>query len=649
MTNSKTRKKLATIVIILAIIALLLTGTFAYVLNNQHKSDYLRMENRIYDLTLINNFNSYDKNSWSKDEIVPNPILVKSSDHTEEETYTDAYVAVQLMEYLKAYTRGEWLTVGDVKGTADATMALFAIDSDGNYMSFAATETQLGADSGIVKYPASATDTDAFAMINGTQKEADQNAFNGIHGKQMRNVADEYEYGTKEAYDHIKENGAEPVRNDECDAEAIESFENTIAKAREYVSFELGDYMLLSDWQAKYTADNNDPELTGKFWIIDDSNPTNGWAYWAEPLSPGDSTTELLKNIKLEKDVTNIDYYMHVDLASADIEDIDILNNNKSDQGALMPEDLINYFKGKTDSISDGIPIDEVNFPDPVFRQYVSETFDTEEPKDEILYPGEIEKITILEHTPGYLSSDERYITNLTGIEHFKYLEELYLFQNNDLPEAEFFVELKNFDPSLFKDLKILYLCGYIVDVLDISQNEKLEYLVFACKTKEPHVLEINNQEELETIYLEGSNFKEINIKNNPKLLEIDIEASEVKKCVISNNQLLYKVKIVESLLEEINITDSEDMHLLTLNNNKISSIDLSTIPTVGGLYLQNNNIKHLDISMLPNTGKGGHADHDFRNNNMETLKYNSSQYLDKYRGIDEGNPDLEYIVVDAE
>ena len=504
MTNLK--KKAAGIASVVLVAAMLLTGTFAYVLNNQHRTDWLNLENRIYDLTLINNFTSYTKEAWNAGEDVANPIRVRSMSNTADETYTKAYVAVQLMEYINAAIRGNWLQVKDVLGTGtDTTEALFAIDENGEYMSYADAVTRFGT-TNIVKYTVGAAE---YAMINGSQKVADKNEALGIHGKPMRAPKDTYTYGNLPAYD-----GAKPVPSDECDATPIKSwnelFTDATKEARDYISFELGaGVMKLYDWQSKYAADRNDPALTGAFWIIDDTNPTTGWAYWAEPLEPGKSTTNLLENLTLEKSVDNLNYYMHVDMASASIDEIDVLKGAKSAKGCGMPNELVAFFKTQagynglaadkeaalagliadsTSPVEAGATVEFINgvpmIVDPTGNVYViSENFPDDEVLDillnghtsvngtmpapdadgnEKLSPSEIGAITALD-----MAQVGPTLRDITGLEIFANLESLDLYG----------AALSTIDVSMFPNLTLLDVCNSNLTVLNLSSNPLLEEL----------------------------------------------------------------------------------------------------------------------------------------------------------------------------
>ena len=118
-----------------------------------------------------------------------------------------------------------------------------------------------------------------------------------------------------------------------------------------------------------------------------------------------------------------------------------------------------------------GTQIDETNFPDAIFRKYVSDEFDADE--DGWLIPDEIEAVTSIQC---YYSD----ISSLKGIEHFtsatellcfgNKLTELDLSQNTALTSLNCFNnELTSLDVSMLPNLTSL-ICSYNkLSELDIS------------------------------------------------------------------------------------------------------------------------------------------------------------------------------------
>lgn len=115
---------------------------------------------------------------------------------------------------------------------------------------------------------------------------------------------------------------------------------------------------------------------------------------------------------------------------------------------------------------ADGIPIDETNFPDPVFRACVLE--DVDEDNNKVLSAGEIENTLELFVGVDDESSDVA-LRSLQGIEYFTYLVVL------DCADSQ------------------------LMDV-DLSQNTMLEYLDLSCGQLTS--LDIRNNTELKNLYV---------------------------------------------------------------------------------------------------------------------------------------------------
>ena len=354
------KKKTAGILAVVLVAAIALSGTFAFMQNGPHRSSYLSTKGTgIFQLNMSNNFNEYKKETWNAAETISAPFFVNSLSYLPEFT-EDAYVAVNVMEYIHTKTASDWVLVQEVLGTGtDTSKALFAIDNMGAYMTYAATVAKLGA-ANVVNYEPTAGVT--YGMINGSQTAAQNNAFNGIHGTPMRKPGHEFTYGDVAAMDYVKAHGAENPTTDECTADPIQSWTAADAgiapteEARDYVSFGMTNFITLADWQAKYAADVNDPTLHGDFWIL---NP-NGWAYYAKALPVGAKTANLIDGLTLNETVDEITFYMHYDMIASDITEIDRLGETvQAGLGTFsvgtptgikmpgMPAELINSFKNK--------------------------------------------------------------------------------------------------------------------------------------------------------------------------------------------------------------------------------------------------------------------------------------------------------------
>ena len=109
-----------------------------------------------------------------------------------------------------------------------------------------------------------------------------------------------------------------------------------------------------------------------------------------------------------------------------------------------------------------GVAIDETNFPDENFRNYVSENCDTD--KDGFLSEDEISKVTSINVT-------EKNIQSLVGVKYFNNLKELYCINNRQL------VDLNLSGCSALKILDCSTHWSGNLEKLDISGCVNLEQL----------------------------------------------------------------------------------------------------------------------------------------------------------------------------
>jgi len=119
-------------------------------------------------------------------------------------------------------------------------------------------------------------------------------------------------------------------------------------------------------------------------------------------------------------------------------------------------------------TITDEVAISNTNFPDAVFRAYVSKEFDTN--KDGYLSQSEINNVKEIDVEGANISS-------LIGLSYFTALEDLSCYDNN----------LTSLDISNNTKLIYLYCADNSIKTLDISNNPKL---ISALKTEGPYKYE---------------------------------------------------------------------------------------------------------------------------------------------------------------
>ena len=137
------------------------------------------------------------------------------------------------------------------------------------------------------------------------------------------------------------------------------------------------------------------------------------------------------------------------------------------------------------------VAINKQNFPDDVFRKYVSDNFDKN--NDGKLSIIEINKITQVE-------LDNRGIESLKGIEFFKQLH-FFSCTNN---------QLNDLDVSKNRKLKILCCDGNCLTELDVSKNPELNTL--SCKDNRLSNLDVSMNQKLKILYCSGNRLNELKV-----------------------------------------------------------------------------------------------------------------------------------------
>jgi len=161
------------------------------------------------------------------------------------------------------------------------------------------------------------------------------------------------------------------------------------------------------------------------------------------------------------------------------------------------------------------VVIDKDSFPDPGFRQYISEEFDTN-------HDGSLSATEIYSVTQVFLIDKEN-ITDLTGIELFPNLEDINCERLN----------LTQLDVSKVANLNCLYCGGNPLKSIDLSKNKKLEY--FDC-------------------YSTG--ITELNLSNNKKLIELGVYDCKIDSLDLRSNPALCRVTCTNSSVSTINISN---------------------------------------------------------------------------------------------
>ena len=204
------------------------------------------------------------------------------------------------------------------------------------------------------------------------------------------------------------------------------------------------------------------------------------------------------------------------------------------------------------------VAINAENFPDPVFREYVSSNFDVYD-RDGYLSPYERARAT-------YISLEDEELSSLKGIEYITALGSLYC-GNNKLTEL---------DLSGNSLLSSLSCSGNNLSALDLSNNSLLSYL--DCK---------NNI------------LSALNLSNNLRLSSLNCDSNDLAALDLSNNYRLSVLHCSRNRIASLILNEHAPMTELACSRNRIPSLRVNCYPALETLYCNSNDITDLDISGL--------------------------------------------------
>ena len=290
---------------------------------------------------------------------------------------------------------------------------------------------------------------------------------------------------------------------------------------------------------------------------------------------------------------------------------------------------VIIFCPAETVKAAGDVPVNDTNFPDESFREYVLEEIDKD--KNKILSEEEIvntKKIDLYERSRvGGQSSND-----LKGIEYFTELEDLSIglqdLETVDLSKntkltalSAYNSHLKTLDLSNNKLLRSVNLNSNELTVLDLSGLENLksincddnklssikvpgsgplEYIslhnnqlteldlsacnnliTVQCEYNKIKVLDISNSPELDVLFCYDNKLESLNVKNNTKLTLLHCENNLIPELVAGNNTLLNALYCQDNALTKLVLPASESLSELYCYHNKIGSIDISDIPNL--------------------------------------------------------------------
>ena len=225
-----------------------------------------------------------------------------------------------------------------------------------------------------------------------------------------------------------------------------------------------------------------------------------------------------------------------------------------SDNTILTSRDMISVDDDVEITFAIGCSINEENFPDDIFRQFVSEKYD--------------------EDSNGFLDEYELFVEKM----------ECYNMGISDFKGIEQFVCLEELNCS-----------GNKLTSLDLSSNVALEWL--CCSKNQLTSLNLENNKELTELICFENQLKKLDLSNNKNIEYVSCSSNALETICLENNILLEELDCSDNNLKVLDVSDCTDLIDLDCSGNRISSIDLSHNYYLYYLDCTNNNLTEIDLS----------------------------------------------------
>lgn len=217
-------------------------------------------------------------------------------------------------------------------------------------------------------------------------------------------------------------------------------------------------------------------------------------------------------------------------------------------------------FSSNRFSEESGVYVDEQNFPDRVFREWILNGYDINGAgSDGFLSYEEIQDIKNIT----IRGTADALIKDLKGIEYFTELTSLSISYNS-------------------------------LTSLDLTENTKLSYL--NCSYNRLESLNITTLSSLVSLNCEFNYLKELDLSGSGELTVIYCRHNLLENIDFSNNTKLVFIETFDNLLKDIDVSMLSHLEFLHIDHNRLTTLDMSKNLNLkgGGFVVRNNYIERL-------------------------------------------------------
>ena len=230
-----------------------------------------------------------------------------------------------------------------------------------------------------------------------------------------------------------------------------------------------------------------------------------------------------------------------------------------------------------TAALADGdVAINETNFPDENFREYVKKEFDTS--KNNFLSTAEIAAAKDI-HVEG------KPITSIEGIEHFTALE--FLNCSN--------TKLTTLDTS--HNTKLVSLeCNDAPTLTSLNVSQNTELKVLRCNNNALADLDLTNNTALETLECGENEFTTLDLSKNTSLKYFGFFNGKLSSLDLTNNTNLEELYFCGNNFSTIDISKNTKLKFLHLFSNQLITLDTSKHSNLQRLWVYDNPLTSMKL-----------------------------------------------------
>lgn len=229
------------------------------------------------------------------------------------------------------------------------------------------------------------------------------------------------------------------------------------------------------------------------------------------------------------------------------------------------------------------VVINDVNFPDKLFRDHVSTNYDLD--KNDTLSTTEIEKVDTIDVSLRYTGNKDNMMTDLTGIEYFTALKKLGCSYH----------ALTSIDISKNTELTELRCDRNSLTSLNVTENKALR--VLHCDLNEIEYLDVSKNTELEELWCGSNMLITLNVSKNLALTELDCPRNWLLNLNLTNNVKLKSLNCGRNMLSSLDVSKNIELESLLCWQNQLTSLLLPNSTALKTISCWTNNLISLDVS----------------------------------------------------